>query len=76
MKHIEQSVVERTVESLTVILALWKIVSNKEIKGDERHREPLKATIKSADDENLQLLKDISATAVKMRGLQGKNTSP
>ena len=35
--HIEQPAVEGTVKFLTVILALRKIISNKEIKGDERH---------------------------------------
>ena len=63
--------VNGTVKFIEVILSFWKIVSNKDIKGDERHRDPLKKPISSSDDGNLKILMEIAAMAGKMRGKQG-----
>ena len=63
--------VNGTVKFIEVILSFWKIVSNKDIKGDERHRDPLKKPISSSDDGNLKILLEIAAMAEKMRGKQG-----
>ena len=63
--------VNGTVKFIEVILSFWKIVSNKDIKGDERHRDPLKKPISSSDDGNLKILLEIAAMAEKMCGKQG-----
>ena len=63
--------VNGTVKFIEVILSFWKIVSNKDIKGDERHRDPLKNPISSSDDGNMKILMEIAAMAEKMRGKQG-----
>ena len=57
--------VNGTVKFIEVILSFWKIVSNKDIKDDERHRDPLKKPISSSDDGNLKILLEIAAMAKK-----------
>ena len=47
-------------------------MSNREIRGDQRHRDPLKKPISSANDENLKILDEIAEMARKMQGRQGK----
>ena len=65
--------VNRTVKFIGVILLFWKIVSNKDIKGDKRHRDPLKKPISSSDDSNLKILLEIDTMVEKMRGKHGNS---
>ena len=64
--------VDGTVQFIEKVLSFWKIVSNKEIKGDERHREPLKKPIESEEDESLSNLKKLGSMMKMMQGKQGK----
>ena len=52
--------VNGTVKFIEVILSFGKIVSNKNIKGDERHRDPLKKQISSSEDGNFKILLGIA----------------
>ena len=72
--HIDKTDIEGTIKFISIVLSLWKIVSNKEIKGDERHKDPLKKSISSINEENLTFLKDVSVMAKKMHGKQGKRS--
>ena len=68
---IDQIAVRGTTIFIDKMLSFWKIVSNKEIKGEERHRDPLKKRIPNAKDKNLNILREMSQMAEKMQGRQG-----
>ena len=68
---IDQIAVRGTTIFIDKMLSFWKNVSNKEIKGKERHRDPLKKPISNAKDKNLDILRDMSQMAEKMQGKQG-----
>ena len=70
--RIDEHDAEGTIKFLSIVLSLWKILSNKEIRGHERHREPLKAPIFDSEDNNLQYLREVSTMAKNMYGKQGK----
>ena len=69
---IKQSDVRGTILFIEKILSFWKIASNKEKYGDERHRDPLKKPIETGNYSNILFLEDMANMATQMRGQQGK----
>ena len=55
------------------IMSFWKIVSNQEIYGDQRLKDPLKKPIMSHENHNLHFLAEIAIMADQLYGRHGKS---
>ena len=69
---IDKELVQRTIVFIELFGFFWKVVSNKEIYGDQRHNDPLEKPISTKDNYNLKILAEI---ADQMFGKQGKGSN-
>ena len=70
--HMKSENVDGTVIFLQKVITFFKIMNVKSLGEDMRLRDPLRAAIKSPDDEQLRFLTEFASFAASLKGTQGK----